>query len=58
MEIETLLTIAARLKLLARQEALVAWDLSQQVGRMLRRQIESLNKVNGAARKGESRRRV
>ena len=44
MEIETLLAIAARLKLLSRQQLLKPWDLSQQVGRMLTKQIAALAK--------------
>ena len=43
MEIETLLTISARLKLVTRDDLLQAWSLSQQVARMLTKQIAALN---------------
>lgn len=42
MEVETLLTIAGRLKLVTRPQAKETWDLAQQVGRMLTRLIASL----------------
>jgi four helix bundle protein len=43
-EVETLLTIARRLKLITRQQALEAWTCSQEVGRMLTRMIATLRK--------------
>jgi four helix bundle protein len=43
-EVETLLTIARRLKLITRQQALEAWTCSQEVGRMLARMIATLRK--------------
>ena len=42
MEVETHLTLAARLKLASRQDVIVAWKLSQQVGQMLTKLIASL----------------
>ena len=42
MEVETHLTLAARLKLVSRQDVIVAWKLSQQVGQMLTKLIASL----------------
>ncbi len=42
MEIETHLTLAARLKLVSRQDAIVPWKLSQQVGQMLTKLIAPL----------------
>lgn len=42
MEVETHLTLAARLKLVSRQDAMVPWKLSQQVGQMLTELIASL----------------
>lgn len=42
MELETLLTVAGRLKYLTRSQATQAWRLSQSVGKMLTRLIMSL----------------
>jgi four helix bundle protein len=42
MEVETHLTLAARLKLVSRQDVIAAWKLSQQVGQMLTKLIASL----------------
>jgi len=42
MEIETLLTISARLKMVSRHEAVPAWKQSQEVGSMLTKLIASL----------------
>ena len=42
MEVETHLTLAARLKLVSRQDAIAPWKLSQQVGQMLTKLIASL----------------
>ena len=42
MELETHLTIAVRLKLVTRDQAVGVWDLAQQVGQMLNKLIRSL----------------
>ena len=42
MELETHLTIAVRLGYLTREKTLPAWDLTQQVGRMLTKLIAAL----------------
>lgn len=42
-EVETQLIIAGRLGFVSRDEARLAWDLSQDVGRLLLRLIESLH---------------
>jgi four helix bundle protein len=42
MEVETHLTLAARLKLVSRGDVITAWKLSQQVGQMLTKLIASL----------------
>ena len=42
MEIETHLMIAVRLKQLQREDAIPAWQLTQRVGQMLTRLIQSL----------------
>jgi four helix bundle protein len=42
MEIETLLTISARLKMIARQDIVPAWKMSQEIGSMLTKLISSL----------------
>ena len=42
MEVETHLTLAARLKLVSRQDVIAAWKLSQQVGQMLTKLIAAL----------------
>ena len=44
MEVETHLTLAARLKLVDRDQVLPSWGLSQQVGQLLTRLIKSLDK--------------
>lgn len=44
MELETHLTIAVRLKFLRRESALPAWNLSQEVGKLLNALITSLRK--------------
>ena len=41
-EVETLLTVAARLQLMKRQRALATWKILQDVGKMLRQLIKSL----------------
>ena len=41
-EVETLLTLAVRTKIVPRQQVLPAWKLSQQVGQMLTKLIQSL----------------
>lgn len=43
-ELETQITISARLKLITREEAIPVWDLCQEVGRMLIKLIQSLRK--------------
>jgi four helix bundle protein len=42
-EVETLLTLGARLGFATRKEALISWRLCQDVGKMLRRLIQSLD---------------
>src|SRR5437762_1117203 len=42
MEVETLLTVAVRLKLANRDEGIEAWDLCQKTGMMLNKLIASL----------------
>ena len=44
MEVETHLTIAVRLGFVAREQVLETWQLTQQVGKMLRKLIASLAK--------------
>ncbi|MFH1419039.1 MAG: four helix bundle protein [Planctomycetota bacterium] len=44
MELETHLTLAVRLTLLARQDVLPAWDLAQQVGKLLNGLIAALRR--------------
>ena len=44
MEVETLLTTAVRLNLLDRQKTLPAWNLAQDVGKLLNKLIASLKK--------------
>jgi four helix bundle protein len=41
-EVETLLTLGARLQIASRREALITWRLCQDIGKMLRRLIQSL----------------
>ena len=43
MEVETQLTLAARLKLTERESVLPLWDSCQRVGQMLNKLIESLS---------------
>ena len=45
MEVETHLIIAVRLKFASREKVAESWRLSQQVGKMLTRLIEALQKV-------------
>jgi four helix bundle protein len=42
-ELETLFIASVKLKLLRRDVAMKVWDLCQQVGKMLRKLIASLN---------------
>jgi len=44
MEVETLLTIAARMKMATRPQVLPSWNLCQRVGRMLTKLSTSLRK--------------
>src|SRR5690606_14262153 len=43
-EVETLLTIAVRLEFVSRENAKETWDMMQDVGRMLSRLVQSLEK--------------
>lgn len=43
-EVETHLAIATRLKLVQREETLETWNSTQEIGRMLRRLIQSLKR--------------
>ncbi|MBI4752013.1 MAG: four helix bundle protein [Acidobacteria bacterium] len=46
MEVETHLIISIRLQFTTREEAKLVWQLSQQVGRLLNKLINSLNSKN------------
>ena len=43
-EVETQLTIAGRLELVTREQAMPSWSLAQEVGKLLRRLIQSLER--------------
>lgn len=44
-ELETHVTIGVRLEFITREQAMVVWDLAQQVGRMLNKLIRSLEET-------------
>ena len=49
MELETHLIVAVRLKLLDRDDAAAAWQIMQEVGKMLTRLHQSIRKKRGQA---------